>query len=92
MTDGSNTVRLKSCPAFVPIITRGRSHERSLFFCGILYKPLFGGISLYAVEVYKKLGFVPIADVQEDGGIQYIPMSYCCYSMDKDYNRRGIIK
>ena len=48
--------------------------------------------SLYAVEVYKKLGFVPIADLQEDGGIQYIPMSYCCYSMDKDHNRRGIIK
>ena len=48
--------------------------------------------SLYAVEVYKKLGFVPISDVQEDGGIQYIPMSYCCYDMEKDYDRRGIIK
>lgn len=32
--------------------------------------------SLYAVAVYKKLGFIEIADVQEDGGIQYVPMVY----------------
>ena len=32
--------------------------------------------SLYAVDVYKKLGFIEIADVQEDGGIQYVPMVY----------------
>lgn len=32
--------------------------------------------SLYAVEVYKKLGFVQTAGIQEDGGIQYIPMIY----------------
>ena len=32
--------------------------------------------SLYAVEVYKKLGFVQSDEVQEDGGIQYIPMVY----------------
>lgn len=32
--------------------------------------------SLYAVEVYKKLGFVITDEVQEDGGIQYVPMEY----------------
>lgn len=32
--------------------------------------------SLYAVEVYKKLGFVPTDGIQEDGGLQYIPMVY----------------
>ncbi|MGN1086604.1 MAG: GNAT family N-acetyltransferase [Porcipelethomonas sp.] len=32
--------------------------------------------SLYAVEVYKKLGFEITGDVREDGGIQYVPMKY----------------
>ena len=32
--------------------------------------------SLYAVEIYKKLGFKITGDIQEDGGIQYIPMEY----------------
>ena len=32
--------------------------------------------SLYAVEVYKKLGFVQIDTVQEECGIQYVPMEY----------------
>lgn len=32
--------------------------------------------SLYAVEVYKKLGFIQTDDVQSDGGIQYLPMVY----------------
>lgn len=32
--------------------------------------------SLYAVEVYKKLGFEITGDVQEEGGIQYVPMKY----------------
>lgn len=32
--------------------------------------------SLFAVPIYEKLGFVQTDDVQEDGGIQYIPMKY----------------
>lgn len=32
--------------------------------------------SLYAVDVYKRLGFHQTADVQEDGGIKYVPMEY----------------
>lgn len=32
--------------------------------------------SLFAVEVYKKLGFSQTDDVQEEGGIQYVPMKY----------------
>jgi GNAT superfamily N-acetyltransferase len=32
--------------------------------------------SLYAVEVYKKLGFVQTDEMQEEGGIQYVPMVY----------------
>lgn len=32
--------------------------------------------SLYAVEVYKKLGFVVTDKMQNDGGIQYVPMEY----------------
>ena len=32
--------------------------------------------SLYAAEVYKKLGFYQTDSVKEDGGIQYIPMEY----------------
>ena len=32
--------------------------------------------SLYAVEVYKKLGFVQTDDIQDDDGIQYIPMVF----------------
>ena len=33
-------------------------------------------IRLLNKEVYKKLGFIETADVQEDGGIQYVPMVY----------------
>ena len=33
-------------------------------------------IRLLNKEVYKILGFIEIADVQEDGGIQYVPMVY----------------
>ena len=32
--------------------------------------------SEYAVEVYKRLGFVPSAELREDGGIRYVPMVY----------------
>lgn len=32
--------------------------------------------SEYAVEVYKKLGFTPEDEIQEDGGIKYIPMVF----------------
>lgn len=32
--------------------------------------------SLYAAEIYIKLGFYQIASVKEDDGIQYIPMEY----------------
>lgn len=32
--------------------------------------------SLYAVEIYKKLGFKQTADVQSDGGIRYLPMAF----------------
>lgn len=32
--------------------------------------------SLYASEIYKKLGFYQTDSVNEDGGIQYIPMEY----------------
>lgn len=32
--------------------------------------------SLYAVDVYKDLGFVQTDDAQDEGGIQYIPMVY----------------
>lgn len=32
--------------------------------------------SLYAVPIYEKLGFVPTGDVQEEHGIQYVPMKY----------------
>lgn len=32
--------------------------------------------SLYAAEVYKRLGFVITDEVREDGGIQYVPMEY----------------
>lgn len=32
--------------------------------------------SLYAVEVYKKLGFIPMGDVQKDNGIQFVPMAF----------------
>lgn len=32
--------------------------------------------SLFAVEVYRKLGFIQTGDVQEDAGIQYVPMEY----------------
>lgn len=32
--------------------------------------------SLYAVDVYKKFGFVQTGDVQDENGIQYIPMVY----------------
>lgn len=30
--------------------------------------------SEYAIEVYKRLGFVPTGEMQEDGGIRYLPM------------------
>ena len=33
-------------------------------------------LSLYAAEIYKKLGFYKTGSVKEDGGIQYIPMEY----------------
>lgn len=32
--------------------------------------------SLYAAEIYKKLGFYQTTSVKEDDGIQYIPMEY----------------
>lgn len=32
--------------------------------------------SLYAVEVYHKLGFVQTGDVEEEDGISYVPMEY----------------
>lgn len=32
--------------------------------------------SLYAVEVYKKLGFIPTDDVQGESGLQFVPMEY----------------
>lgn len=32
--------------------------------------------SLYAAEIYKKLGFYQTDSIKEDGGIQYIPMEY----------------
>lgn len=32
--------------------------------------------SLYAVDVYKKLGFSVVGEIQSDGGIQYVPMEY----------------
>ncbi|MGN0621306.1 MAG: GNAT family N-acetyltransferase [Porcipelethomonas sp.] len=32
--------------------------------------------SLFAVEIYKKLGFTPTDDVQENDGIKYVPMEY----------------
>ena len=32
--------------------------------------------SLYAAEIYKKLGFYQTDSLKEDGGIQYIPMEY----------------
>lgn len=32
--------------------------------------------SLFAAEIYRKLGFVQTGDVQEDVGIQYVPMEY----------------
>ena len=32
--------------------------------------------SLYAVEIYKMLGFEVTGDIQNDGGIQYVPMEY----------------
>ena len=33
-------------------------------------------LSLYAAEIYKKLGFYQTDSLKEDGGIQYIPMEY----------------
>lgn len=32
--------------------------------------------SLFATPIYSKLGFVQTDDVQDDGGIQYVPMEY----------------
>ena len=32
--------------------------------------------SIYAQEVYKKLGFVQTGEIQEEDGMQYIPMIY----------------
>lgn len=32
--------------------------------------------SLFAVSIYEKLGFVQMDDVQEENGIQYVPMKY----------------
>lgn len=32
--------------------------------------------SLFAVPVYRKLGFEQTGDVKEEGGIQYVPMRY----------------
>ncbi|MGN0404231.1 MAG: GNAT family N-acetyltransferase [Bariatricus sp.] len=32
--------------------------------------------SLYAVEVYKKLGFAVTGEMKQDNGIQYVPMEY----------------
>ena len=32
--------------------------------------------SLFAKDIYQKLGFIPTAELQEDGGIRYIPMEY----------------
>ena len=32
--------------------------------------------SLFAVDVYKRLGFVTTDEVQNDGGIWYVPMEY----------------
>lgn len=32
--------------------------------------------SLYAVEAYQKLGFVITDEIQDEGGIQYVPMKY----------------
>lgn len=32
--------------------------------------------SLYAVDIYKRLGFIITGEVQNDGGIQYVPMEY----------------
>lgn len=46
--------------------------------------------SLYAVDVYKKLGFQQIDNVQQEGGIQYVPMVYknLIYRLqDKDHKK-----
>ena len=32
--------------------------------------------SLYAVEIYRKLGFVQVGDEHEQDGIRYVPMEY----------------
>lgn len=32
--------------------------------------------SLFAVPIYKKLGFIQTDDAHEEGGIQYVPMKY----------------
>ena len=32
--------------------------------------------SLYAVDVYKKLGFIIVGELQSDDGISYVPMEY----------------
>ena len=32
--------------------------------------------SLFAIPIYNKLGFVQTDDVQDEGGIQYVPMEY----------------
>ena len=32
--------------------------------------------SLYAVDVYKKLGFAVAGEMCSEGGIQYVPMEY----------------
>lgn len=41
--------------------------------------------SLFAVSIYKKLGFAQTNDVQEDGGIQYVPMKYQIKDNNKAY-------
>ena len=33
-------------------------------------------MSLYAVEIYEKLGFTKTAEPQEDSGIRFVPMMY----------------
>lgn len=46
--------------------------------------------SLFAVDVYKKLGFQQIDNVQQEGGIQYVPMVYknLIYRLqDKDHKK-----
>lgn len=64
---------------FVNGAHHGKGIGRSLWN-GVLAENTSGTItvhsSLFAVSIYKKLGFVQTDQVQEDGGIQYVPMKY----------------